>query len=119
MPSNPELDLDKLVYPLQAGYYCPEQAGAAAQKLTAALEEDPELRKQLPAALKDDLMNNLLTEDDEDIALYLRRLIRKLGHAPAARATLLPMMDARAVDGQAACAHWRSHAHASGDDPSA
>ena len=115
-PSPLELDLDKLVHPLRAGLYCPEEAAIAAHKLTAALEHDPDLHQQLPADLKGLLESHLLTEDDEDIVFSLRCLDRKLQQAPKKQAPMKHMIDARVLDGRAECAHWRSHTQTSNDD---
>ena len=111
--SSAALDLEKLTYPLQAGYYCPELAAGAALKLLALLDADPHLNQQLPSGLKEDISDHLLTEEDEDITHVLRKLERMLRPTPKAmrRATV----DARVLDGVASCEHWSSHVHVSGD----
>ena len=111
-------DLEKLVSPLMAGYYCPEHAADAAGKLLLLLEANPKLCKLLPAGLRDDVSSHLLTEDDEDIAHTLLKLVRKLKHVP--HAALPETMDARVLDGATSQAHWSLHAGVSAefDDPS-
>ena len=111
-------DLEKLISPLMAGYYCPEHAAGAAEKLLVLLEANPKLRKLLPAGLKDDVSNHLLTEDNEDIAQTLEKFVRKLKRVK--RAALPETMDARVLDGATSQAHWSLHAGVSGefDNPS-
>jgi hypothetical protein len=107
-------DLEELVSPLVRGYYCPEHAAGAAKKLLVLLEANPRLYKLLPAGLKDDVSNHLLTEDDEDIAHTLQKLVRKLKHVR--HAALPETVDARVLDGATLQAHWSLHAGVSSEE---
>jgi len=106
-------DLGKLVYPLRAGYYSPEHAADAAKKLVVLLEADRNLYKQLPAALRTEVTDHLLTEDDEDIAYPLLKLVRKLRHIQ--HAIRPETVDARVLDGATSRDHWSLHVWPGGD----